>query len=117
MENYTCEQCKKDFRNYPSNHRKFCSRRCQGISIRTERPNCKVCGKKCGTMRNIYCSRGCKNKELGFQNRNITSYSGLYWKLQRMYPNPKPCIKCGKKGKHRHHPDYDKPLEIVWSFQ
>jgi len=80
---------------------------------RKERPKCKVCGKPVRLMRNIYCSRTCKNKELGFQPRGITSYSGLYWKLQRMFPTPEPC-ECGEPGKHRHHRDYTKPFEIVW---
>jgi len=53
-------------------------------SKRKRRPACKVCGKPVSRMCNIYCSRTCKNKELGFQPRGITSYSGLYWKLQKI---------------------------------
>src|SRR5688572_6263292 len=78
-----------------------------------QRPGCKLCGQPVRLMRNTYCGRSCRNKDLGFQERGITSYSGLYWKLQRLYPNPEPC-KCGAMGQHRHHPDYSKPLEIVW---
>ena len=81
---------------------------------RKQRPLCKVCGQPVRSMRNTYCSRSCRNKDLGYQQRGITSYSGLYWKLQRMYPDPEPCAMCGAPGEHRHHPDYSKPFEIVW---
>ena len=27
---------------------------------------------------------------------------------------PEPCATCGKKAEHKHHEDYDRPLEIVW---
>ena len=36
------------------------------------------------------------------------------WLKQKLYPDPEPCIMCGVIGEHRHHPDYEKPLEIVW---
>ena len=27
---------------------------------------------------------------------------------------PKPCERCGAQSQHKHHEDYDKPLDIVW---
>ena len=27
---------------------------------------------------------------------------------------PKPCERCGAKADHKHHDDYDKPLEVTW---
>lgn len=34
---------------------------------------------------------------------------------QQAHPNPKPCEFCGAtENIHRHHDDYDKPLEIRW---
>lgn len=27
---------------------------------------------------------------------------------------PGPCVVCGVQGQHKHHEDYDKPLDIVW---
>lgn len=33
---------------------------------------------------------------------------------ERAYPTTQPCVICGKPGVERHHPNYNKPLEIVW---
>ena len=35
-------------------------------------------------------------------------------KAQCKYPTTKPCEVCGKLPTHRHHPDINKPLEIVF---
>ena len=32
----------------------------------------------------------------------------------RNYIELQPCVKCGKEPTHRHHPDYDKPMEVVF---
>lgn len=58
-----------------------------------------------------FCSKRCSNSSRIY---GITSYPGLYNRLQKLYPEPQPCVECGAPGQHRHHPDYDKPLEIVW---
>lgn len=73
-----CEVCGKKFNTYPSNHRKFCSRRCSVIKTwqtrkraKTVKIICKYCGKefklrasetrvKLGKV--SYCSLECKNK-------------------------------------------------------
>ena len=73
-----CEICGKKFNSYPSNHRKFCSRRCSVIKTwqtrkraKTVKIICKYCGKefklrasetrvKLGQV--SYCSLACKNK-------------------------------------------------------
>lgn len=35
--------------------------------------------------------------------------------LKLLYPIEQPCCKCGHLGgNERHHPDYKKPLEIIW---
>ena len=112
-----CANCGEEFWEYESNHRKYCSEKCSRLASRTARPSCKVCGKPVRLMRNIYCSKSCSNigKPKGCAiPSEITSYAGLYWKLQKMYPTPEPCQLCGADGQHRHHPDYDKPYEIVW---
>lgn len=39
-------------------------------------------------------------------------------RAQRAYPTPQPCEKCGASQEtQRHHPDIQKPLEIVWLCQ
>ena len=108
---YKCEMCGKLWFDYQSNHRRYCSKQCANKAKETVRPNCKVCGKPVRTMHNIYCSKDCSN---GDREYGITSYSGLYYRIQHMFPEPQPCVDCGKPGEHRHHEDYNKPFEIVW---
>lgn len=40
---------------------------------------------------------------------SIVNYALKTGKLKR-----EPCVICGKEFVHGHHPDYDKPLEVVW---
>ena len=114
MEKHTCPECGKEWMDFPSNKRVYCSRKCYWAGKRKARPECKVCGTPVRLMRNEYCSRSCRNKDLGFQSQPVRTYSGLYAKLRKLYPNPEPCVLCGCAGQHRHHPDYTKPFEIVW---
>ena len=111
---HTCKQCGKQFEEYISNKRTYCSEECGHKSQRTVRPKCKICGEPVRHMHNRYCSRACRGKDSHAQRRGITSYSGLYARLKKMYPNPGPCVLCGEMGEHRHHPDYQKPYEIIW---
>jgi len=43
---------------------------------------------------------------------NCRSYAGVY--LRRGKIERKPCVKCGEEQSQMHHPDYSKPLWIVW---
>lgn len=43
---------------------------------------------------------------------NCRSYAGVY--LRRGLIKKLPCQNCGSEKSQMHHPDYDKPLEIVW---
>lgn len=110
----TCKYCGRQFEEYKSNHRQYCNKHCHDEHQKTERPKCKICGNPVKEMRNIYCSKKCANVDKGLQPRGVKSYSGLYFLLHNLYPNPEPCVICGEEGEHRHHPDYNKPLEIVW---
>jgi len=43
---------------------------------------------------------------------NCRSYAHVY--LRRGKIQRKPCIHCGESKAEMHHPDYNKPLDIVW---
>ena len=114
MQEHICKQCGKSLMDYPGNKRVYCSRHCAVDAKRTARPKCKICDSPVRLMRNQYCSRSCRNKDLGFQSAPVRTYSGLYAKIRKLYPNPEPCVICGVMGEHRHHPDYTKPFDVVW---
>jgi hypothetical protein len=40
------------------------------------------------------------------------SYANVY--QQRGWLIPEPCRRCGKPETQKHHPDYDRPLEVEW---
>ena len=40
------------------------------------------------------------------------SYAGVY--RQRGKLTPEPCVECGEAEVQMHHPDYARPLEVVW---
>ena len=37
-----------------------------------------------------------------------------YWAVKNGKLKPKPCKICGDLNVHSHHPDYSKPLEVIW---
>lgn len=48
---------------------------------------------------------------------NCRSYAGVYkrrghWALQKQ-----PCLLCGAEDSQMHHPDYTKPLSVLWLCQ
>ena len=43
---------------------------------------------------------------------NCRSYAGVY--KRRGYLKPELCERCEEPKVEMHHPDYDKPLEVVW---
>ena len=109
-----CASCGKRFKDWGSNRRKYCGQRCAGQAIRRDRPKCEVCGKPVRTMRNRFCSRACRGVAQRGVLIGVNSYPALYARVQKAHPDPEPCAICGSAGKHRHHPDYSKPLDIVW---
>jgi hypothetical protein len=40
------------------------------------------------------------------------SYAGVY--LRKGFIKKADCVECGSPESEMHHPDYDKPIEIVW---
>lgn len=43
---------------------------------------------------------------------NVRATAGLYTRLGKI--KKRPCRKCGDPNSQRHHPDYSKPLHVVW---
>lgn len=133
-----CLQCGVSFVSYASDNRKYCSQDCSIDASRQERPPCLLCGKPVTLMRNQYCSKTCAQVDL--RSPDHVDYSGIDLekfdsvfqlryqtdpefrqrvkaraKAQYHHPDPQPCSVCGtEKDVHRHHDDYDKPLDIRW---
>ena len=43
---------------------------------------------------------------------NCRSYANVYLKRGKLQKNP--CVECGAENSQMHHPDYEKPLYVVW---
>lgn len=85
---------------------------------------CSKCGLKNDRLPQRYC-RKChaanmranrpKHQDLPELQRkkaNARAYANVY--LRRGLIQKMPCITCGNENAEKHHPDYDKPLQIVW---
>ena len=109
-----CEFCEKEFKVYASVPRYTCSLKC-GYALKKRktvesRSRCEACGKPVRHAKNRFCSRECVKRPT---KRGVKSWSGLYKVAQRTNPKAKTCA-CGAPGRHRHHPDYSKPEEVIW---
>lgn len=107
-----CAMCGKRWRDYAGNNRVYCSFLCASEAKKTERPKCKTCGAPVKSSRNGFCSKRCRGAD--DRTKPISSWAAFYETAQRLNPNPMPCSRCGRPGKHRHHPDYSKPEVIEW---
>ena len=83
---------------------------------------CSACNKKTNRQGQRYCldchathmREWRKNHRLTGLARlkmNCRAYFNVY--LRRGSIKRQPCVKCGKKAQ-AHHPDYSKPLQVVW---
>ncbi len=48
------------------------------------------------------------SNEIAKKKRQVRAYTG------RQIAYKRPCSRCGNLKAEKHHPDYDKPLEIIW---
>lgn len=120
----TCPVCGKVFMEYQSNVKgaaKYCSRSCgaKGRHLGKSLPLCAICGQPVRTMRNAYCSKSCSNKArwIGAKTTPDKQRRDTAGQLARQLngSQPEACSWCGKAAKLvKHHPDYAKPLEVVW---
>lgn len=85
---------------------------------------CSRCGGGRDREKQRYC-RAChaaymrdhrpRHSELGLEARkraNARAYANTY--QRRGHLRPSPCVACGAADAEKHHPDYGKPLEVVW---
>ncbi len=90
---------------------------------------CKGCNKEFAHKYEIteYCSIGCYHKTPEQKKKNydavkayranniesIRERDNLGRRTRRRFGSKAPCVICKKQGE-THHPDYDKPYEIIW---
>ncbi|MBM4401577.1 MAG: HNH endonuclease [Crenarchaeota archaeon] len=94
---FYCKQCGKPHRDYASNHRQFCSRRCyikywhehvsakiSAIrSVKKEKCICPECGKHFEGYfwsKRVYCSRPCAYKHTLFTHDRVVGPANYNWK-------------------------------------
>jgi hypothetical protein len=56
-----------------------------------------------------------KHRELSLEAKkkaNCRSYANVYQRRGVLLKQP--CVRCGCPTAEKHHPDYDKPLEVIW---
>lgn len=46
------------------------------------------------------------------QKDNARSHANQYQRRGKL--KPEPCLRCGSPWPEKHHPDYSRPLEVVW---
>ena len=71
---------------------------------------CRTCGGQRESLAKIDC-RACR--KAGERVNGIArAYANVY--QGRGHLVAKPCEKCGSADSQKHHPDYSKPLDVIW---
>lgn len=129
-----CKYCQKKFLVSPYNKRVFCSEKCSSV-FREKNRKCNTCGSKnvypgktfcrnCstlrkkkwlekdGNMKRVYETVKKQNAKFPekFKARQILNEALKKGKIIK----PKKCLYCEETYIHGHHPDYTKPLEVIW---
>lgn len=86
-------------------------------------PVCSTCGEPNDRVPQRYC-RSCHAaymRDFRFRTpltpeqrrkMNSRSYANSYQRRGKLIPEP--CAVCGSEDAQKHHPDYDRPLYVVW---
>jgi hypothetical protein len=87
------------------------------------KPTCPRCGKLKERIKQSYC-RACYRiyqrqwrkrhppTEEQRRKNNIRRFARFYWLRGKL--RQKPCRHCGESRSERHHPDYARPLYVIW---
>jgi hypothetical protein len=92
---------------------------------REDRPlrHCRECGRELLPVngqrpRSCYCSEACRaigaQKVAAAYYRRMTKQCIARSAANQANFSPRPCAHCGAEPAEKHHPDYNKPLEVVW---
>lgn len=46
--------------------------------------------------------------------KKYAATQSVAWAIKKKILHPKPCMVCGDKKVHGHHPDYSKQLDVMW---
>ena len=82
--------------------------RCGELKERIDRAYCRAC-------ENAYCRQWRKHHPLTREQRrknNVRRIARGYWLRGKL--RQKPCRHCGESKTERHHPDYARPLYVIW---
>lgn len=117
----SCKWCKKEFvveaSQLPRGRGVFCSRSCvarhttsiRRPQLKENNPNWKGGVRKIPgwtTKRNYEYRHKFPEKEKAHKKLQTAVRKGLILKM--------PCLICGNEKSEGHHPDYTKPLEVIW---
>lgn len=111
-ENIICNNCNKEFKSLKSDKSKFCSRSCSAKVVnlgrevkksqrdkmsklmiyrysllKRERPNCKICGNKCKSLINTYCSKECVKNDNEYRKAHSERMKQRFIDFPELHPN------------------------------
>lgn len=111
-ETIVCKNCEKEFKSLKTYESKFCSKSCsaklgnlgrevkksqrdkisktlisRNSPFKKERPNCKICGKKCKNLINIYCSRECLKNDNEYRKSHSQRMKQRFLDFPELHPN------------------------------
>jgi hypothetical protein len=88
--------------------RKTTCSRCDKPKERIDRAHCRACH---ATRMRQWRKRHPLTEEQR-RRKNARTYAFSYWKRGKL--RQKPCRHCGESKTERHHPDYARPLYVIW---
>ena len=89
-----------------------------GVAFKHKYESARYCSLACYRSTPEYKNRGYESVKR-FRSRNIEELrarDSLGKRTMRRFKEKEPCVVCGKENVHAHHPDYDKPYEIVFVY-
>jgi hypothetical protein len=82
---------------------------------RCDKPKERISGSRCRACNAIYARQWRKRHPYSPEQRkrrNARAYARTYWLRGKL--RQKPCRHCGESRSERHHPDYARPLFVIW---